>query len=127
MLGELKIQSHPIKFIHNFLLNELAFLHKPTTPQGMAKGRTGMQFVQRKRALATLISKEEQDLAAEVLQVAPVYFEREYARKYKKIDDYSREVNNLFQECVTEFKLKRKDNKFSAIVKAIEGIASESK
>ena len=110
-LDEKLIQKAPIKFIHDFMLNEHAFLNRPNRTAGMAEVRTAMQFVQRKR-IEILGSGELKDLPTELLQVAPIYFDRKFSRPHKKIDDYSRQTNAKMQECISEFKNKKDDAHF---------------
>ena len=119
------IQKSPIKFIQDFMLNEHAFLNKPNRPIGMAEVRTAMQFVQRKR-MEILGSGELKDLPTELLQVAPIYFDREFFRRHKKIDDYSRQMNAKMQECSSEFKNKKNDAHFRMIIMELREIIKAS-
>ena len=49
-----------------------------------------MQLVHRKRKEILGIG-ETKDFPAELLQVAPIYFDREFSRRHKKVDEYSRQ------------------------------------
>ena len=107
-LGEKMIQKSPIKFIQDFMLTEHAFLNRPNRPTGMAEIRTAMQFVYRKRKEILGIG-ETTDSPAELLQVAPIYFDREFCRRHKKIDEYNRQTNEKLQQCSSKFKHKKSD------------------
>ena len=100
-LGEKMIQKSPIKFIQDFMLTEHAFLNRPNRPTGMAEIRTAMQFVYRKRKEILGIG-ETTDSPAELLQVVPIYFDKEFSRKHKKIEEYSCHTNEKFQQCISE-------------------------
>ena len=124
-MGEDLIQKAPIKFIQGFMLNEHAFLNRPNRPTGMAEIRTAMQLVHRKRKEILGIG-ETKDFPAELLQVAPIYFDREFSRKHKKIEEYSCHTNEKFQQCISEFKHKKSDANFRVIIKELREIIKAS-
>ena len=124
-LSEDLIQKAPIKFIQGFMLNEHAFLNRPNRPTGMAEIRTAMQFVYRKRKEILGIG-ETTDSPAELLQVAPIYFDREFSRRHKKIDDYSRQTNAKMQECISELKNKKSDAHFRTVIMELREIIKAS-
>ena len=124
-LSEDLIQKAPIKFIQGFMLNEHAFLNGPNRPTGMAEIRTAMQLVYRKRKEILGIG-ETTDSPAELLQVAPIYFDREFSRKHKKIEEYSCHTNEKFQQCISEFKHKKSDANFRVIIKELREIIKAS-
>ena len=119
------IQKAPIKFIEGFMLNEHAFQNRPNKPTGMAEIRTAVQLVHRKRE-EILGGGEKKDLPAELLQVAPIYFDREFSRKHKKIEEYSCHTNEKFQQCISEFKHKKSDANFRVIIKELREIIKAS-
>ena len=124
-LSDVLIQKAPIKFIQDFMLNEHAFLNRPNRPTGMAEIRTAMQLVHRKRKEILGIG-ETTDSPAELLQVAPIYFDREFSRKHKKIEEYSCHTNEKFQQCISEFKHKKSDANFRMIIKELREIIKAS-
>ena len=124
-LAEDLIQKAPIKFIQDFMLNEHAFLNRPNRPTGMAEIRTAMQLVYRKRKEILGIG-ETTDSPAELLQVAPIYFDRELSRRYKKIEEYSSQTNAKLQQCLSEFKNKKNDTYWRMIIKELREIIKAS-
>ena len=124
-LSEVLIQKAPIKFIEGFMLNEHAFQNRPNKPTGMAEIRTAVQLVHRKRE-EILGSGEKKDLPAELLQVAPIYFDRELSRRYKKIEEYSSQTNAKLQQCLSEFKNKKNDTYWRMIIKELREIIKAS-
>ena len=84
-----------------------------------------MQFVYRKRKEILGIG-ETTDSPAELLQVAPIYFDRELSRKYKNIEEYSCHTNEKFQQCISEFKYKKSDANLRVIIKELREIIKAS-
>ena len=114
------IQKAPIKFIEGFMLNEHAFQNRPNKPI-----RTAVQLVHRKRE-GILGGGGKKDLPAELLQVAPIYFDRELSRRYKKIEEYSSQTNAKLQQCLSEFKNKKNDTYWRMIIKELREIIKAS-
>ena len=121
------ILKSPIKFVKDFAFNEHAFLHKPTSTNGMAQVRSGMQFLALERAQILYPNEEAKTIPERLLRVAPIYFENEYLLgKKTKLEEYSRLVRRRLQNCIREFSEKKSDQQYHYILKELHFIAEKS-
>ena len=125
-LRENVIVSAPIKFVDTFAFNEHSFLAKPSTTVGMAMARSGVQHVAFRRAQLLGLDKETAALSNAVLQVAPIYFEREFWAKSKNnMHTYSGIAHRALADCVTEF-TKKTEKRYTRLINSLRRIAQES-
>ena len=127
-IAENMIRRAPIKFIHDFKLDQHAFLNKPTTATGMAQARSAMQFVTTRRAQILVLGEAEAEMPVELLQVVPIFFENELYDKCPKkaIENYSRFAHERMKRCLDEFHMKKKDTHYLKIIRDLRELVATS-
>ena len=125
MQGNL-IKCSDIKFVDKFAFNEHSFLAKPTTKEGMAMARSGMQHVAMRRAQVLGLDPTDGALDESILRIVPIYFDREFFSKTKNLETYSRLCFQRLRDIIREFEVKHADKSFKFELTKLREIAKES-